>query len=392
MSRTKKYKKNRHFKKTKKYYGGAYDESLNQNQQQSNPHYVQPPKINEEPITTNVPINPNIIKNNNDYANTSNENGTIHELSQEGVFGIVGDKVSDVAKDVTDYAKTKALRLVGLEPIQENNETANEPNNEANTKPSQLSNELSAGISKVSGDLVKVADQTSSAIIQNINDVLKTPEVNETVAEAGKETTEIAKKLLNTFNASANNPEFKRDFINATNNLADYATIVTESMDEPINQSIDMLHDAGVKAVSGLASGAVRVIGDAAGAVPYVGAVVDIGKAVNDGSKAIGSVIESGTEAVQAASLVVEKTSESIKKKLQMLEEKKKQAQQIMDRTNNSINQFQNNAKIMGMDNQNIANNQYNQYKQNTTGGRTRKHKIVKNRNRFSKRVHFYKR
>jgi hypothetical protein len=75
-----------------------------------------------------------------------------------------------------------------------------------------------------------------------------------------------------------------------------------------------------------------------------------------------------------------------------MEEEKKKQAEQIMNRTNNSINQFQNNAKILGMNNQNIANNQYNQYKQNTTGGRTRKHKIVKNRNRFSKRVRFYKR
>jgi len=372
MSRTKKYKKNRHFKKTKKYYGGAY-EPVNQIQQQSSPPLVQPPKINEEPITTNVPIN---------------EDGTIHELAQEGVFGIVEDKVSDMAKDVTDYVKTKALRVIGLEPIQENNETTNETTNEAN-KTSELSNELSEGISKVSGDVVKVADQTSSAIIQNINDVLKTPEVNETVAEAGRETTEIAKKLLNTFNASANNPEFKRDFINATNNLADYATIVTESMDEPINQSIDMLHNAGVKAVSGLASGAVRVMGDAAGAVPYVGAVVDIGKAVNDGSKAIGSVIESGTEAVQAASMVVEKTSESFKKKLQMLEEKKKQAEQIMNRTNNSINQFQNNAKILGMNNQNIANNQSNQ---NTTGGGTRKHKRLKNRNRFSKRVRFYKR
>jgi len=368
MSRTKKYKKHRHFKKTKKYYGGAYDEPVNQIQQQSSPPLVQPPKINEEPITTNVPIN---------------ENGTIHELAQEGVFGIVEDKVSDMAKDVTDYVKTKALRVIGLQPIQENNESNNESN-----KTSELSNELSEGISKVSGDVVKVADQTSSAIIQNINDVLKTPEVNETVAEAGRETTEIAKKLLNTFNATANNPEFKRDFINATNNLADYATIVTESMDEPINQSIDMLHNAGVKAVSGLASGAVRVMGDAAGAVPYVGAVVDIGKAVNDGSKAIGSVIESGTEAVQAASMVIEKTSESFKKKLQMLEEKKKQAEQIMNRTNNSINQFQNNAKILGMNNQNISNNQPIA----TTGGGTRKHKRAKNRNRFSKRVRFYKR
>jgi hypothetical protein len=293
-----------------------------------------------------------------------------------------------MAKNVTDYAKTKALRVIGLEPIQENNEQ----NNEANNKTNELTNKLSTGISKVTGDIVKVADQTSSALIQNVNDVLKTPQVNQTVAEAGKETTEIAKNLFKTFNASADNPEFKREFINATNNLADYATIVAQSMDEPINESIDMVRDAGVNAVSGVASGAVRVIGDAAGAVPYVGAVVDIGKAVNDGSKAIGSVIESGTQAVQAASLFIGKTSESFKKGLKMLEEKKKQAQEIMDRTNNSINQFQNNAKILGMNDYNHQYNQNNQNNQNNqTNGGTRKNKRLKNRNRGSKRVRFSK-
>jgi ABC-type transporter Mla subunit MlaD len=77
-------------------------------------------------------------------------------------------------------------------------------------------------------------------------------------------------------------------------------------------------------------------------AVPGLGAVIEIGKMLNDGSKAASAVVEAGSEAVETASDAFVETTENVKQGLQELDEKKKMAEQISNRTTKSINDFEN--------------------------------------------------
>lgn len=318
MRETKKYKK-RGGRKTRKHYGGA------------------------SPVLSNVNAN----------------NGELNAVKEKGIVTIGQDKLSTMMDDAGDYVKSKALRLFGLQPIQA-------PEN-VSTPTSQLLDKSSSVVSKVASDVVNVADKTSSAIVQNVNDVLRTPEVNQSLKQSLQQSGEIAKDLLHTVNESLNDPIVKEEFATAMDNVSDYAKIAVDSLDEPLNESIDMFNKAGEKALQGASTGIVKVVGDAVGAVPFVGPVVDIGKAVNDGSKAITSMIEAGSEAAEATSLLIGKTSDNLKSAIQELDSKKQEAQQIMNRTNNSINRFQNN---MATAQNNMTNLDTTTPFQNARGGR----------------------
>jgi hypothetical protein len=334
MRETKKYKK-RGGKRTRKYYGG-----------QATP----------------------VLSNN---GNNNNHPSELKSIQQKGIVTLGEDKLSNMAGEVGDYVKSKALRLFGLQEIH--------PSQMQNvsTPASQLLDKSSSVASKLATDVVNVADKTSSAIVQNVNDVLRSPQVNQSLQESLQNTKEIAKDLLQTVNQSLNDPIVKQEFAIAMDNVSDYAKIAVDSLDEPLNDSIDMLNKAGQKALQGASTGMVKVVGDAVGAVPFVGPVVDIGKVVNDGSKAVASVIEAGSEAAEATSLLIGKTSENLKKAIQELDRKKQEAQSIMNRTNNSINQFRNNMPTTPRFQNNMAQNNMaqnnmaqNNMAQNYRGGR----------------------
>jgi len=252
-------------------------------------------------------------------------------VPKEGIIDIAKNKTVDAMSDVGSYVGKKALRLFGLQPV--NSDDQQSTNIIGNV--SKIANEATSSIGKIAND-------TTSSIIQNINDVLETPYVNKTVQQSSEDTKEILNNLLTTFNNNLNDPNLKQEFAEATDNLADYTKIAVNSLDEPINETVDMLNKAGVKAISGISSGAIKVATDAAGAVPFVGPIIDLGKAVNDGSKAVSSVIEAGSEATEATSLLIGKTSENFKAGLEALNAKKMEAENILNRTNSSINKFQN--------------------------------------------------
>ena len=58
-------------------------------------------------------------------------------------------------------------------------------------------------------------------------------------------------------------------------------------------------------------------------AVPGAGAIIEVGKIVNDASRAIGDVASAASEATSTISKVVEETSKNIDEGLDKLEEKK---------------------------------------------------------------------
>jgi ABC-type transporter Mla subunit MlaD len=232
----------------------------------------------------------------------------------EGIFDILGKKIGDFASSAFNYIEEKGLRVAGLEKIHNNLTDAN-------------GNMVKDSMNKASGAV--------SNAINNVTSVLKSPEAQESVTMAAQDLAQTGTKLLESFNQVASTPAFKQAVEVAANNVADYTKITVEAMDEPINEAMDKLNEAGTKAASGVTAGLIKVGTDAMAAVPGVGAAVEVGKMLNDGSKAIGDMVEAGSQVAETMSQVIEKTSKNLDKGLDDLEKKK---QRVEGLTNQKLN------------------------------------------------------
>jgi hypothetical protein len=259
---------------------------------------------------------------------------SVKEDKTDGVIDIIGDKLSGYTGRIINYGKEKGLRLLGLQTIK--------PNVESNVVPEEsqkidetlnqategLSN-VTEGLTKIGSDVVNVADKASAAIIENINDVLQSPEVGKSVTEAASDLAETGTKLLSEFNKVANTPEFKQQTKVAIDNAAEIAEIAIEAADKPITEAVDVLNEAGEKAVAGVASGAVKAATDVAAAVPFYGSIIDMGKMVNDVTAAAQDVVEASTSATEAVSKAVKETSDNINEGLEKLEAAKEKVDNL---------------------------------------------------------------
>lgn len=274
----------------------------------------------------------------------------------KGVFDVIGDKLSGYSGKALDYVKNKSLRLVGLQPIKE-------PEAEQITTTQDVDekiNEIGDSASGIVSDVKNVFDKGSAAVIGNINDVLESPEVGESLNETAAETAEISEKLLENFNEKLSTPKMKEETKEALDNAAEYADIAVEAMDEPINKAVDQLNEAGTKALSGVVSGLIKVGTDALAAVPGAGAIIELGKMANDATAAAGDVVEATSDVTSTLSKVVEETSKNIDEGLDKLHQEKedltpdtplntdinlkqlnKEGSSISNRVDKSINQFE---------------------------------------------------
>jgi uncharacterized protein Yka (UPF0111/DUF47 family) len=249
---------------------------------------------------------------------------------REGVVDMVTNKIGDVASAAASKISDVGLKIMGLERI-------NHP---------EIHNE-----NTVVSDIGNTIDKTGAAIVENVNEVLGSDAIKETTQQAAQHTAEIVKESAETFNQALNQPEVKAEVKEALKNAGEIASVIIEEGKEPFNKAVDVAAEAAQKATGAAVSGAIKVGTDALGAVPYLGAIVDMGKILNDGSKAASSVVEAGSEATEAVSDAFIETKEKVENGLKELEEKKKMADQITGRTINSIKQFENvptNSQIAG--------------------------------------------
>jgi ABC-type transporter Mla subunit MlaD len=289
--------------------------------------------------------------------------GDNSDNQRKGILDIAANKISDATSAVLDKAGDMSLNALGLERIN---------NNEANTKVNEHLDKIGDAASGVVSDVGNAVNNTSSSVIGNVNNVLSSDTVNTSVEEAAKETAEITGKLAEKFNDAMNQPEVKEKVEEAIEHAADIGEIVVKSSEKPLQEAVKVSVEAGTKALGAASAGIIKVGTDMMAAIPGLGAVIELGKMLNDGSKAASAVVEAGSEAVETASDAFMETTENVKKGLRELEEKKKMAQQISNRTTKSINQFENPL-------------------QNTTslvGGRKTKRRLLK-RKAKSKRVRF---
>ena len=251
-------------------------------------------------------------------------------LNNIGITDVIGNTLSRYSSKATEYIKDKGSRLIGL------------GREDASTHT--LVNDAKI----IGDDVINVANKGSAAVIGNINEVLQSPQVGESITQAAKETADIGEKLLTNFNENISTPKLKAETKLAIENAADYIDIGLKAMDEPINNAIDELNKSAVKASAGLGSGIIKVGTDLMAAVPGVGAIVEVGKIMNDASTAIGNVVEATTDATSTISRVVEETSENMNKSMDELNAHTKIGNQILNRTNKSITDFENQKIIKG--------------------------------------------
>ena len=277
---------------------------------------------------------------------------SVKEDKTEGVIDIIGDKLSGYTGRIINYGKEKGLRLLGLQTIKPNIESNvvaedSQKIDESLNKATEGLSNATEGISKIGSDVVNVADKASAAIIENINDVLQSPEVGKSATEAVSDIAETGTKLLSEFNKVASTPEFKQQTKVAIDNAAEIAEIAIKAADKPITEAVDVLNEAGEKAVAGVASGAIKAATDVAAAVPFYGSIIDMGKMVNDVTAAAQDVVEASTTATEAVSKAVKETSDNINEGLEKLEA----AKQKVDNLSGSMPQM---PQVPKIDSQNI--------------------------------------
>ena len=265
-----------------------------------------------------------------DYYNT-NLKGRVDELKSklkngesQGVLDMVGNTILGTTSYIGKQIADNGLSLVGLERI---DNSQGEP-------------------SRVVSDAKNFANRASAAAINNINKVLGSEAVSQTVEQAGKNTALITGKLADNFNRAMEDPVLKAKVKKAIENAGEIGSVVAKAAEEPIKNLARVSGKAATTAFGAASSGAIKVVTDMLGAIPGVGGIIDIGKAFNDGTRAIGAGFGAGTKVFVAASKAIVDTTENVEEELKNLEEKKQMSQEISNRTNQSIKDFENPQQV----------------------------------------------
>jgi hypothetical protein len=308
--------------------------------------------------------------------NTTNKRGgksgeskmnTEQKSERQGIFDMIGSKIGSVASSAATKVGDLGLKFVGLERINKSDDE--EKVDEGIGKINESIEKIGEATADFVSDVANVADKTGSAIIKNVNEVLESDAVKETTAEAAKNTAEIVQENLEVFNDALNNPEVKAEVKEAIDHAGEVGSLVVEAAEKPIEKAVDIASNSAAKATAAASAGFIKVSTDMAAAIPGVGAVIEVGKILNDGSKAASAIVEAGTEAVEVASDAFVETKKKVEEGLKVLEEKKNLAHEISSRTNKSIKEFENVIKTQD-------------------GGRKTRRRLLKHRAK-SKRVRF---
>ena len=298
--------------------------------------------------------------------NTTNKRGgksgeskmnTEQKSERQGIFDIIGSKIKSVASSAATKVGDLGLKFVGLERI--NKDEADKSQEKVDDKVDENLQKVNEGIGKaneaiekigeatadVVSDVANVADKTGSAIIENVNEVLGSDAVKETTAEAAENTAEIVQENLKVFNDALDKPEVKAEIKESIEKAGEIGEVFVEAAEKPIEKLVDVGSNSAAKATDAASAGVVKVGTDIAGAVPYIGTFIEVGKMLNDGSKAASSVVEAGSEAVEAASDAFIETKKNIEEGLKVLEEKRKLGDEISSRTDKSIKEFEDHVK-----------------------------------------------
>ena len=245
---------------------------------------------------------------------------------REGVIDMISGRVANAAKNVAQEVESIGLDAMGLEKKQ----------------PDLSTVEDSTGKPGILSTATNFANKATGALINNMNEVLASNAFQEGTKKAAEDTAAILSSTANKFNETLNDPIVKESVKEALNTAGEYAGVLAESMEEPVKKAATVFAQVIPKATGAAVSGAIKVGTDALAAVPGVGSIVEVGKMVNDVTKSASAVVEAGSQAVETGSDLFLETKQNFKRVLSQLEEKKRMAQQISNRTTKSMDEFSN--------------------------------------------------
>lgn len=258
---------------------------------------------------------------------------------RQGIIDIIGSKIGNITSSAANSIGDAGLKIIGLKRVNKDEEQ-----DKSIEKVNDNIEKISDAASGIVSDVGNVVDKTGAAILENVNEVLGSDSVKETTQQAAENTANIVKEGAETFNNALNDPEVKAELEEAIENAGEVGLVVVEAAEKPIEKVVDVATNSFTKASGATIAGIIKVGTDIISAVPGIGAVIDLGKILNDGSKAASSVVEAGSEATEVAADAFIETKENVEKGLKLLEEKKKMSQEISTRTDKSINDFENPA------------------------------------------------
>lgn len=282
---------------------------------------------------------------NNKKNKTIKKGGSIKKIEEreerkerEGIIDAAGNTILNTASSAAINAADFTLGLAGYERRNQSDQSSNEINvpKPHDTSPSFISN------------AIKIADKAGGILLDNINDVLDSDAAKQTTLEAAKGTAKIVKETASKFNDALSDSDVKAQIEEAVINAGKLGGVIIKAGKEPVKEAVGVAAESAQKATSAALTGAVRVGTDTMAAVPYFGAIINLGKAINNASIATSAISEAGSDVAEAAADAVIQTKANVKRLLHELEEKKKIGGQISNRTNNSIYEFENPGKIAG--------------------------------------------
>ena len=143
------------------------------------------------------------------------------------------------------------------------------------------------------------------ALATTLDTALHNPKLPSTLSALAEDT----QHKLHTLNAVLETPEVQHEL----DRSVALSREALNKLDPLIDDTIDKLHEAGVRAAKGAAHGAVSVVSDVVGAIPGVGIVWNGLRAATDVSKAVQEGAEAAREATDAVTTLTDEASRLVR-------------------------------------------------------------------------------
>lgn len=102
------------------------------------------------------------------------------------------------------------------------------------------------------------------------------------------------------------------DFKIAVRQLSIFSMIFLTAMEGPILKSTDIFTNSAIKFVEGLTAGSIQVLVSIGGAIPFWGAILDMGRAINNSMEIVVNSAEAVKTSVGAVKQVIKETKDNI--------------------------------------------------------------------------------
>ena len=236
--------------------------------------------------------------------------------TKPSILSVLSKTVSNAVKGTTDYALDVGSSALGYKKIQapiQEPVVGNLLNNANQEVAKVIDNVNNNPAVEAAGNLLNNANQEVAKVINNVNKTITNTGTSETIENSLGKTVDIAKDVLEDVNAKLNDPELVETVADTTEKISKTAATILEATKPAIKQVIGQTAEIAEESLSKVGASGVNILLDTADAIPGVGSVVGIVRAVDKAVIAGSSVLEAGLKATTVFSDAFTNTIDKIK-------------------------------------------------------------------------------